>query len=186
MRLVALAEGGLVLAALALGAWTGVAPFAAVGLTWGGLGWGIAATVPLLLGLRWCLQTPLPPVVRLVGVARTRIAPLFAGSTLLDLALVSALAGLGEELLFRGVIQTALGVHLPHGVAVALTAALFGLAHCITPTYAVLATLVGAYLGWTFLASGNLLTPIVAHALYDLVALALLVRVKPEPLSSVL
>ena len=37
---------------------------------------------------------------------------------------------------------------------------------------AALATLLGAYLGLTYAASGNLLVPIVAHAVYDLIALA--------------
>jgi uncharacterized protein len=67
---------------------------------------------------------------------------------------------------------------MPVWTAIALTAALFGVAHWLTPTYAVLAGLVGAYLGWTLAASGNLLVPIVAHGLYDLIALAVLVRVK--------
>jgi hypothetical protein len=113
-----------------------------------------------------------------VRLAEARIAPLFAGSTMLGLGIVAALAGLGEEALFRGVIQTAMAGHMPVWTAIALTAALFGVAHWLTPTYAVLAGLVGAYLGWTLAASGNLLVPIVAHGLYDLIALAVLVRVK--------
>ena len=102
------------------------------------------------------------------------------------LALVALFAGLGEETLFRGVIQPALATHLPVLAALAATAALFGLAHWITPTYALLAGIVGAYLGGLLLVSGNLLVPIVAHALYDLVALTLLVRLKPTLASSVL
>jgi len=54
--------------------------------------------------------------------------------------------------------------------------ALFGLAHAITSTYAILAGLIGAYLGWLWLATDNLLTPTVAHAAYDLVALWYLLR----------
>jgi uncharacterized protein len=167
-----------VVVALALGAWTGAAPFATLQWTWRGLAGGVLATAPLLLGLWWCLHTRLPPVVRLVRLAEERIAPLFAGSTMLGLGVVAALAGLGEEALFRGVIQTAIAGHVPVWAAVALTAALFGVAHWLTPTYAVLAGLVGAYLGWVFVASGNLLVPIVAHGLYDLVALAVLLRVR--------
>jgi uncharacterized protein len=165
-----------VLAALALGAWVGAAPFAALDWTWRGLARGIAATAPLLLGLWWCLHTRFGPVERLVRLAEERIAPLFAGSTMLELGAVAALAGVGEEALFRGVIQTALGGHLPVWAAITLTAALFGVAHWLTPAYAVLAGIVGGYLGWAFAESGNLLVPVVAHALYDLVALAVLVR----------
>lgn len=174
------------LLALALGWWLGVAPFATLAWTWRGLAWGIAATAPLLLGLAWCLRTSLAPVARLVRVAERRIAPLFAGSGPVGLALVALFAGLGEETLFRGVIQPGLAAHLPAWAALAATATLFGLAHWITPTYALLAGLVGAYLGGLLLVGGNLLVPIVAHALYDLVALSLLVRLKPTLTSSVL
>jgi membrane protease YdiL (CAAX protease family) len=172
---VALAEGGLVLVALVLGKWLGVAPFAAVEWTWRGLASGIVATAPLLLALRWCLRTRAAPVVKLVRLVEERVAPVFAGSSALELALVSLMAGLGEETLFRGVLQAALAEHLPTWGAIGFTAAVFGLVHWLTPAYAALATLVGAYLGWTYAASGNLLVPIVAHAVYDLVALAVVV-----------
>ena len=176
MRIAALAEAGLVLVAIALGAWLDAAPFAALHWSWRGLAGGIAATAPLLLGLWWCLGTRFQPIARLVQLVEERLAPVFAGSSTLELITLSAMAGLGEEALFRGVIQTALAGHLPAWVAVALTALLFGAAHWLTTAYAVLAAIVGAYLGWLLLASGNLLVPIVAHAVYDLVALSILVR----------
>jgi CAAX protease family protein len=175
-----------VLLALALGRWLKVAPFETLAWTWRGLAWGIMATAPLLLGLAWCLRTTVAPVARLVQVAEQRIAPLFAASGPVALAIVAVLAGLGEETLFRGVIQPALATHLPVWAALAVTAVLFGLLHWVTPTYALLAGIVGAYLGVLLLVSGNLLAPIVAHALYDLVALTLLVRLKPALASSVL
>lgn len=160
-------------------------PFERFALTWRGLAGGVAATAPLLLGLAWCLRTTWPPVVQLVRIVEQRVAPLFAGSGPVVLVVVALLAGLSEEALFRGVVQTALAAHLPLLAAVAVTAALFGVAHWITPTYAFLAGIVGAYLGALFVLSGNLLVPVVAHALYDVVALVLLVRVKPTLTSSV-
>ena len=57
---------------------------------------------------------------------------------------------------------------------------LFGLAHALTRTYAVLATLVGFYLGFLFWLTGNLLAPILAHAVYDFVALVYLVGTTPR------
>jgi membrane protease YdiL (CAAX protease family) len=175
-----------VLLALALGWWLGVEPFERLAWSWRGLAWGIAATAPLLLGLAWCLRTTRPPFVRLVRIVERRIAPLFGGSGPAAIVLVALLAGVGEETLFRGVIQPALAAHLSAWAAVALTALLFGLAHWVTPTYALLAGIVGAYLGALLVLGGNLLIPIVAHALYDVVALTLLVRVKPALASSVL
>jgi membrane protease YdiL (CAAX protease family) len=53
---------------------------------------------------------------------------------------------------------------------------LFGLAHPMSTTYVVLATVVGVYLGGLLLVTDNLLAPIVAHAAYDFVALVYLVR----------
>jgi len=121
-----------------------------------------------------------------VRTVEERVAPLFVGSSAATVALVAALAGVGEEALFRGVIQTALLDRVPAWAAVGLTAAAFGLAHALSVTYALLAALVGGYLGWLHLVSGNLLVPILAHGFYDFVALQILLRVKPIPTSSVL
>ena len=174
------------LVALAVGAILHLAPFATLSWNLRGLAAGVAATAPLLLLLAWCLRTRFGPIARLVRTVEQRAAPLFAGQTAAAIGLVAALAGLGEEALFRGVMQTALLARVPAWAAVSLTAAAFGLAHALTLTYAVLAALVGGYLGWLHVASGNLLVPILAHALYDFVALRLLLRVKPTPTSSVL
>jgi membrane protease YdiL (CAAX protease family) len=94
----------------------------------------------------------------------------------LDLALVSISAGVGEELLFRGFLQAAIADWTNPWIALAIASLLFGLAHFITPMYAVLATLLGAYLGGLWLACDNLLAPIVTHALYDFLALVYLLR----------
>jgi membrane protease YdiL (CAAX protease family) len=108
------------------------------------------------------------------------VRPLFGDCGVGDLALIALLAGLGEELLFRGLLQGALALWLEPWAAVALTGVLFGLMHPITPAYFVLATLAGVYLGWAALAGGNLLVPVVAHAVYDFVALLYLLR-RPPP-----
>jgi len=112
-------------------------------------------------------------------VVEERVAPLFAGATLAELALIGLLAGVGEEGFFRGVVQAGLAERLPAWLALVAAAAIFGAAHWLTTPYAVLAGIVGLYLGGLFLVSGNLLAPIVTHALYDLVALSILIRMKP-------
>jgi len=53
---------------------------------------------------------------------------------------------------------------------------LFGAAHWLTLSYALLAGVIGVYLGVVFLLTENLLIPITAHALYDVVALSVLAR----------
>jgi uncharacterized protein len=99
---------------------------------------------------------------------------------MVELALLSLLAGIGEEAFFRGVLQSWLESRHSTPFALAVASAAFGAAHWLTSTYAFLAMLVGLYLGWLLFLSGNLLVPIMTHALYDLVALCILVRVKQD------
>src|SRR5262249_40898930 len=93
-----------------------------------------------------------------------------------DLAVISLVAGFGEEMLFRGVMQGVLGRWLGAGYGLTIAAVAFGLLHLITPTYALLATLCGVYFGGLILLTENLLVVIVPHALYDFLALLYLVR----------
>ncbi len=90
--------------------------------------------------------------------------------------MLAILAGVAEEILFRGVIQAELARRVPGLLALILTSVAFGLAHFLTLTYALLATVGGLYLGALFWLQGNLVIPIVAHAVYDFVALTQLVR----------
>ncbi|MDQ2070047.1 CPBP family intramembrane glutamic endopeptidase [Natronospira bacteriovora] len=84
---------------------------------------------------------------------------------------LSILAGVGEELLFRGVLQQALAQWLNAPVAILATGLLFGLVHAISRAYFIVATLMGIYMGLLFHWSGNLLLPILIHALYDWLAI---------------
>lgn len=134
------------------------------------------AAVPLLLGLRWTLTTGSNSVRRLVALVVEQLGPLLAPRSPVELALLAALAGFAEEILFRGVVQVGLAGILPESGALVVASAAFGLAHFITPTYAALAGLAGLYLGGLFLLQGSLIAPIVAHAVYDVVALNYVVR----------
>jgi uncharacterized protein len=106
--------------------------------------------------------------------------PMFRDGQLVHLAIISVLAGLGEEMLFRGVIQAAVAQEIggPRGMwlGLAVAAVLFGMLHLVTPTYAVLAALIGLYLGGLWLLCDNLLAPVTTHAVYDFVVLVYLVR----------
>jgi membrane protease YdiL (CAAX protease family) len=176
LLLAILFEGGLAVLALLLG-WLLELP------TWGAIHWsaedaalGAAASLPMLAGFVLCLYLPLAPLRRIRQVSIEFIKPLFQHCTLLDLALVSTLAGFGEELFFRAFLQAGLGDWLGVWVGLVAASVVFGLLHAITPTYALLASVVGAYLGWLWLASDNLLLPVLAHALYDFIALVYLMR----------
>jgi hypothetical protein len=176
LTLAVLIEGGLGVLAWALGWVVGLSPGAT--LTWRSLdvGVGLAATMPMLVLFGVMARSRWRPLARIRRFLVRAVGMMFGSCSGLDLALIAAAAGIGEELLFRGLIQGALGRWL--GAAPALIAAslVFGLAHLITPLYAVLATLLGAYLGALWLLTGNLLSPIAAHAAYDFLALVWLVR----------
>ncbi|MBF5041863.1 MULTISPECIES: CPBP family intramembrane glutamic endopeptidase [Myxococcaceae] len=93
------------------------------------------------------------------------------GEFLLMLVVMAAGAGLAEELFFRGYLQTRLVARWGRGVGIGLTALLFGLMH-LNPLHAVLATGVGAFLGWVRERSGSVHAGIVAHAVNNAVAFA--------------
>jgi hypothetical protein len=138
--------------------------------------WGVATCVPMLLGFILCLFWRIGPLARIKRFSQEVVGPLFASCTVLDLAALSLLAGLGEETLFRGFLQPVFGGWLGPWGGLVLASLLFGLLHPITPTYFLLASLIGAYLGSIWIATENLLVVILAHALYDFVVLVVLVR----------
>jgi uncharacterized protein len=175
-------EGSLVPVAIGLGWLLRSPPLATLRLDWRAALIGVAATaVPL--ALFWlCMKCPWRPLAEIARITDEMLVPLFRDCRLVELAVIAALAGIGEEMLFRGVIQAAAAQEIggQRGVwgALAVTSVLFGLLHPITPTYAILAGLVGLYLGGLWLASGNLLTSIVAHGVYDFLALTYLVKAR--------
>lgn len=168
----------MLLAALVVGRLVGVHPFTRFDFTAPALGLGVLATVPLLLGLRWSLYTRWAPIARLVDFVEEQLRPLFLGCSMGQLIILALLAGVAEEALFRGVIQPGLGRWLSSGGGLIATSVIFGLVHLLTMSYAALAALVGLYLGTLLLVSGNLLVPMVVHALYDFIALMLLIQLE--------
>jgi hypothetical protein len=87
-----------------------------------------------------------------------------------DLIWLGLLPGLSEELLFRGVMLPAAGLDW---IGVMLSSVCFGVLHLSGLQqwpYVVWATLVGLLLGYSALATGNLLVPILAHVCTNLVA----------------
>jgi membrane protease YdiL (CAAX protease family) len=126
-----------------------------------------------------CFQRwPIGPLKRIQRFSEEVIRPLLAPCSLIDLIGISVLAGIGEEIFFRGVLQEAVTRWFNNvWIGIIAVSILFGLMHSITFTYAVLATLMGAYLGCVWLyADHNLLVIVITHALYDFVVLLWLLR----------
>jgi membrane protease YdiL (CAAX protease family) len=170
-------EGGLIVLAVLLGWLLDKRPLDQFRWSFLDALYGLAATVPMLLLFFLMLRWPIGPLRRIKAFSEEVIRPLLAPCTVIDLLGISTLAGLGEEMLFRGVLQGFFAVRLGAWPAVALASLLFGLMHAITATYVVLATLLGVYLGWVYIVcEHNLLVVAVPHALYDFVALLYLLH----------
>ncbi len=140
------------------------------------------ATLPLLGLFYVVLRWPVGPLRRIKEFSANVLRPLLRSCTAIDLLGLSVLAGLGEEMLFRAVLQGMLLHWLSLWVAVLVSGVLFGLLHAVTPTYALLlAGAIGVYLGRVWYWTDNLLVVTVAHALYDFLALLYLTRGRPTP-----
>ncbi len=140
---------------------------------------GMAVAAPPLVFLLWILRSAWRPLAELREVMDTTVLPLFRGATPAELVALAVAAGVGEELLFRGVLQPAVAGWTTPWVGVAIVAALFGAVHWVTRVYALVAAVVGALFGAIVLVSGSVIPAIVAHALYDMVALGVLLRAEP-------
>lgn len=167
LPIVVLGEGILLVIACA-SAW-----YAQLPLAFGDLGagvlWGVGAAVALAAvnltllrarGDRW-------PGDSLRHVCRVIVRPLFEHVNGMQIIIVSVLAGAAEELLFRGVLQPLVGL--------AAASAIFGAVHVGGRGfigYGGWAACIGALFGWLMVQTGGLLAPIVAHAVYDALALA--------------
>ncbi len=137
---------------------------------------GVALALPLLAGLLALRRSRLGPFVRLRTIVDERIRPLFAACTWDEIVALACAAGIGEELLFRGFLQPWLARSFGAAVAIVVTSAVFGALHALTRTYAILAALVAALLGVAQLATGGVVAPAVAHAVYDAAAFAVILR----------
>lgn len=170
-------EGGLVLLAWGLGWLLGTPSLATFSWDVDAAAVGAVATLPMLTVFFVCLHWPAAPFQRINKLLDEVLRPFLASCTLLDLAAISLLAGLGEEMLFRGVLQEQFAAWAGNAwVGLALASVSFGLAHALTPAYVILATLLGGFLGFLWQQTGNLLAPVVAHALYDFIALVIFLR----------
>lgn len=173
-------EAALVLIAMALGWLFGLTlqdqfPHDAAGWGWA-IARGFVATIPMLAVFFWMLHTKLHSFRELNRQVRWILAQMFPDPSIGQLAMVAALAGVGEELLFRGVIQTLFIEWTLPLAGITIASVLFGAMHALSKLYFAFATAIGFCLGWMAWYYHDLLGPIIAHAVYDFVALVYLTR----------
>ena len=128
------------------------------------IAWGL---LPLVVGYLVLQRLPFESLRRIDLLVRELFQQHMAHWKLWQLALVATLAGLGEELFFRGLFQLGLSTFVDVWMAILLTSLLFGLAHAVTFLYCILAFIISFYLGFLFVHTDNLIVPIAVHALYD-------------------
>ena len=172
-------EGGLAMLSLLLGWRLGHPPLRHFVWSLEDALWGVVATLPLLALFLAILKWPIGPLARAKHFCENEVEPLLHDSSWSEIGLVSLSVGVSEEMLFRGVFQAALTNWLGVPMGLGLASVLFGLLHPISVPYMVMAAFLGLYLGTVWIVSGNLLTVIVVHTLYDFAALSYLIRIRP-------
>lgn len=186
-------EGGLIAVAFGLGWLIGCPPLATISQPMGlGVTNGVAiligliATIPLLVFMLVIDRLPLPPLRNLSRIVDERVAPWFMNLSITEAFFIALLAGVGEELLFRGVLQQAPQAWGWSDPTIGLIAAslIFGVCHWVTRTYAILTVLIGFYLGFLLIITDNLLCPIVTHTAYDFLAILYIQRTRAAAMSS--
>jgi membrane protease YdiL (CAAX protease family) len=122
-----------------------------------------------LAGTNYLLLTRAPANWIVTGVRTTyreTIVPLFGELPTFGVFVIGAAAGFGEEWLFRGILLPLTGL--------AVSSVLFGVAHVggfrMLP-FGVWATGMGVVMGTLAIVTGGLIAPMVAHAVYDMLAL---------------
>lgn len=158
-------------AALGLAALLATPPFASFHLNSAGLVAGLVGTAPLLAFLWWFARTKIDAFAQFRQSQIEFFADIGFRFTPIRIALIALGAGVGEELLFRGVLQTWMAGFSPLMIAIVIPNILFGLLHWRTALYGIIAGVVGVYLGVLYALADNLLAPMLAHGLYDVVAL---------------
>ncbi len=133
------------------------------------LGVGLVPIVGLLSNLQrriWPADTDTEKMMNDLFIpvlqAHPFLAPLFVG----------ALAGIFEELLFRGPIQTSLMRKNPPWRAIIITAVIFAAAHLDLHGLALRAAL-GVFLGWSVWRTGSIFPAMLLHGAYDAASVGL-------------
>ncbi len=185
LKLALIIEGGMAVLALVVGYfgfYDKSQPLHSLGAqAWKtGLIWGILGTIPLLVYLAvYHLRPPrfLQPMKEFV---EEQMKPIFRRSSLLELLIVSLMAGFCEEILFRwclqGGIASAIGSTGGEIFALVVVSVLFGLCHWVNNSYGITTAVVGLYLGILMMWTGSFLAPAIAHTLFDFIALVYISR----------
>jgi uncharacterized protein len=170
------AEGGLLLLGLLLMRLSQLDVWAAISISWSATFLALLLCIPMVAMLFFFDRSNWEPMIRFRSEIDEKVIPIFANTRLPDLAVIALFAGVGEELFFRGWLQSVLINRFEVWLGILITSAIFGLLHYLSGAYAIYAGLTGLYLGVIFHLSGNLYIVMAIHALYDFIALVYLLN----------
>ena len=167
LRLALIGEGFLVFVAFTWSWWRG-ADFVFGGTAKGVIYGLLTAAVLAVANFYLLVRAPgLPGVPSIRRLYAEVMQPMFGNLSVTEIIVISAVGGIGEELLFRGVLQPELGL-FPASV-------IFGLAHMGgggTLAFGCWVMVMGGMLGILAIASEGGFAPIIAHAVYDAAAMS--------------
>ncbi|NNC46939.1 MAG: CPBP family intramembrane metalloprotease [Sphingomonas sp.] len=176
MAMLLVPQAALVVLAFVAHIWSGVWPLERFALTAQGFFLGIIAAIGLI-AMVYGTRSLLPKIWEDLDYRAGRLfaqAPF--GLTWPIIILLSAVAGIGEEIVFRGALQGWLETVSPVSIAIIAQAVIFAALHPISRAYVVYVLLIGMALGAIYVVTGNLLVTMIAHFLYDVFALERLRR----------
>lgn len=181
-------EGGLFLFGLLLMGGPG-ALRSRFSFSWSAFAYALLLCIPMLASLVFVVRSRWAPLSRLLDEIEEKVMPIFANCNVVDLAFIAFLAGVSEELFFRGWMQAFLAERSGVLIGILATGLVFGILHYLSTAYFVYAFLTGIYLGIIYFVTENLFIVMAIHAIYDFIALLYLVRMKKkqsqnEPASS--
>ncbi len=171
-------EASLILVAAIMGWLAGIDPFEHLNFSESAVAFGIIGTIPLLLLFIALEHIEVESLKKIRRLLLDTLGPGLHRYHWTDWFILAAIAGVSEEILFRGVIQPWFEALWGFKAGLIFSNVIFGLVHAVTPLYAVLASLVGIYLGLCLDYGGerNLLIPIIIHGLYDFLAFVMLMQ----------
>ncbi len=171
-------EASLILLAVFLGWIAGIDPFVHIQFTEQALFYGLVGAMPLFILFQALNHLPYAEIQKIQRLLMESLGPALKDRNWADLMVLAAIAGIAEEILFRGVLQPWLENHWGVNAGLLLSNLIFGAVHAVTPVYFFFATLVGIYLGLSLDYGGerNLLTPIIIHGFYDFLAFLVIMR----------
>lgn len=156
-----------------------------------GLAWWSRLTIHRSNRFGWFGLVALIPVLLMLVTFGSSATSGFEDQGLIVVVLIgTALVGIGEETAFRGIVLNYLARTMSLPWAVVVSSVLFGLMHAPnvllqpvgdTVSQVIVTSLIGLFLGWTYvLSGGNLALVVVIHWLWDFALIASAEAVTPQ------